>query len=761
MLIKLYDTSGLFKSLLSKQVISLRGILETERIKTDLILLDEEKQKYPVTVEGFVNIPNRPKYRQSGENVVLLSKCKYLCMRIMRVENIRPPEIRGIVDSFISVEWCGLVQRTRTVKENNNPTFDETLYFQVPMNVEYIENPEKYIQKINDEFVSKGEVTFNLMIEGDDNTYDNLGISFFHLSSLKETDVRQQRSYFADDLRQKRNYISRIYTGKNKLTSAFSLSNNTYVHYEAWFLQDFPETVDFGEKKKEKGDKIPTALIPFMEKEKEKGKKFVDEAKEKIERLFASYTSYAWKERLFFNLQPMDQYKNKHFLPYYLSMITMPRKMFSKEEELKDPNFFDCNLSSLDEIAHYVRCIPFNLMEQVNEVWASPEFTLKLRKGGLEDHAILMASLMMGLKQVSRTREVKTSNELKTSGHENTMTTMSPENEITITEKEKASFPYENRVFVCLGKLKISRDPYIWVMTLSEDYRTVNMWDPKLFLKFELQDLIESPDKLSTFLRTSNANEDAKNSKDKANDTADKGLKKEDMKNKKKEIHEVALKGINEDSIVLYESGDDNYKDEQKFQKGELYHDFGVAIKEKDDKSKLIFILDVIINRLNIDDKILIGGEADEDFKPPENKFLKQQKEELEQKLKDDNVFNFLPKEKHVNNHLTLPYETIDLIFNRNNVYFNMQYHNPQNILYHIDDSSLWRPLFNLGNEKNNFKGTFDPFYSMTSFGPTYSPGLVNKMKERLIKEMRVGITAARSGKNLQTKFKKKVKLKL
>jgi hypothetical protein len=36
------------------------------------------------------------------------------------------------------------------------------------------------------------------------------------------------------------------------------------------------------------------------------------------------------------------------------------------------------------------------------------------------------------------------------------------------------------------------------------------------------------------------------------------------------------------------------------------------------------------------------------------------------------------------------------------------------------------------------------------------SPGLVNKMNEGLIKEIRVGITAARSGMNLQTKFKKK-----
>ena len=48
-------------------------------------------------------------------------------------------------------------------------------------------------------------------------------------------------------------------------------------------------------------------------------------------------------------------------------------------------------------------------------------------------------------------------------------------------------------------------------------------------------------------------------------------------------------------------------------------------------------------------------------------------------------------------------------------------------------------------------------FYSLTNFGPVLKPKVVNKMREGLMKEMRVGMTAARSGMNLQTKFKKKV----
>lgn len=67
----------------------------------------------------------------------------------------------------------------------------------------------------------------------------------------------------------------------------------------------------------------------------------------------------------------------------------------------------------------------------------------------------------------------------------------------------------------------------------------------------------------------------------------------------------------------------------------------------------------------------------------------------------------------------------------------------------------MWIPYINPKNDMI-WRGKFEPFYSMSNFGPVLSPGLVNKMNEGLIKEMRVGITAARSGMNLPTRFKKK-----
>ncbi len=579
--------------------------------------MDENRDKFFVNVEGFVNIGARPRFNQVGENVVLTSNKKYLCVNVMRVENIRPAETRGIVDAFISVEWCGTVQRTRTVKENNNPTYNELLYFQVPIKEEYIRDPEKHVQKLNEEFLSKNEVSFNLMIEGDDNTYDNLGRATFHLSGITSGD-KQQRKYFADDLKREKKYVTRIFTDKSKLTSAFSLSNNTYVHYEAWFLDDFPAIVDFGEKKKEseRTDKIPIELSKNLNRYKDA---YTERARREIPIIFSKYNHYASRERLFNMTKAMDQYKNTHLLPYYLSLISMPEIKYSEDDYKKNPNFFDSNLSTLDEIAHYVRCIPYS-SDPHEEVWSSPDFILTTRKGNQTDHAILMACLMMGLKKVSRIKYYEKvqqflyndtpDDSITADGTDSTTgggtVTGSTANDITATstinpttsgknskrnsklqvsDNLRTSFPYENRTFVCLGKLKVSRDPYIWVMTISSDYRDVVMWDPKLFKKYELQGRVDDGDKLKNFLLGKYPDYESVK-KGKLQEPIEEESDDEDddiFKVKPPDLEEIVLKGVNEDSVLEYKDVDDEFMDYQIEERDQLLVDYDVVAKKDED----------------------------------------------------------------------------------------------------------------------------------------------------------------------------------
>lgn len=76
-------------------------------------------------------------------------------------------------------------------------------------------------------------------------------------------------------------------------------------------------------------------------------------------------------------------------------------------------------------------------------------------------------------------------------------------------------------------------------------------------------------------------------------------------------------------------------------------------------------------------------------------------------------------------------------------------------LINYLNIRKEWIPYFHCKDEKI-WRGKFDHFFSMTNFGPAISPGLVVKMTNALVKEVRVGIAAARSGMNLQTRFKKK-----
>lgn len=426
---------------------------------------------------------------------------------------------------------------------------------------------------------TKNEVIFNLMIEGDNNTYDNLGIGFFHLSELKNGEKNNYK-YFALDKKKDINYISRVYTGKAKLTSAFSTSKLTYLNFEAWFLEDFPDLVDYGEKKDKdaKLDKIPVELDHMWNHKKNKNE-FLAHHKRHITKDFAKQSSYSFKERLFFDLTKKDQYENEHFLPYFLSVITVPEKKYSKEEIEKNQNFFDCNIKTLDEAAHYVRCYPFNA--EKGDVTVTPDFLLKTRKGDLDDHAILIACLMMGLKKEVYTKKGKKNfnkfNNINSLDYEEfggitnngnvtrnaNNTTTDGVNHNNLATEEKDVFPYENRVFVCMGKMKGIGNAHTWIMTIDDNYRDITFWDPRVNSKFSLKGRVENSGFLKRFL-----NREIKTKKDfeiqgtnnqNLNDSFD---EEEDPLNKNKAndiFDDRKPNGENDDDINNYTLKNDSY----------------------------------------------------------------------------------------------------------------------------------------------------------------------------------------------------------
>lgn len=99
-----------------------------------------------------------------------------------------------------------------------------------------------------------------------------------------------------------------------------------------------------------------------------------------------------------------------------------------KKIELKN----DLRMKTYGELAHFVRCIPFfEETRKNNDIWMSSDFLLTLKKGNVQDHAILLANLFMGC-------DNETNQDIENSAS---------------NEKKKNENLNENRVFVCLGTI--------------------------------------------------------------------------------------------------------------------------------------------------------------------------------------------------------------------------------------------------------------------------------------------------------------------
>jgi len=394
----------------------------------------------------------------------------------------------------------------------------------------------------------------------------------------------------------------------------------------------------------------------------------MDMYRNRIVETFSKYTNYSYKIRLFNNLVVQDQYTNNHLLPYYLCLITPPEKIYPPDEEGKNPNFFDCNLRSLDEIAHYIRCFPYSpAAEARTDIWTSPDFLLKVRKGDVEDHSILMACLMMGIRKGNK------------------------QDEVTTDENSAGNFPYENRVFVCLGKLKNNRGNYVWIMTISDNYKDVIFWEPKTGTKYELKYRVDDPMRLKNFLEGKFFDYDSckKNilhkpivEKEESDDEERVG---DNDKPKRRDFDDKKIPGTGEDdSFINYvpEDFNDNIlHDEEVFNNN---FDKIAAVDKKDEK-KLNYN-----KQMGFYDDFICGKNTESKYKNFNYNFNAEQKEQMDKKMRSDGEQYLLPVDEfkddagvHLNNVL-LPFETIDVIFNRRNIYANLQFHDPCHMKYNI-----------------------------------------------------------------------------
>lgn len=748
--ISIYNYSPIFNNLLSKKVIPLDNIVNDPIIKTEFHF--GKKNMNSLTVCGNAIFDKIPKYQQIGKKIHLFSFQKYLIFNILKIENIKPQGNNGVINSYLNLDWNGSSLKTKLIKENNNPIFSEKLYFKFPIPDDVIKGNNKAIELFKNELKTKNEIKIRLMIEDIDSTFDANGIGYFYLNQFTKNNAslkKEEESFYADDLKKEKHYICNKYIGKIKLISPFSNSSqDTYLSFESWFTENVPlDKLTFPET--EKNYKEPFSLQQYFKKEKSEilEQTFTFNIKEMTKK----FPNFQIKNRYFFSVRKKDQYANDHYLSSYLSPITLNEKQYLPEEK-ENSFFFNSNLNSLSEIAHFVRCFPFQ-KESNEEIWCSPDFLMKTKKGNTSEHSILMACFMMGLRTQKVTKAIqKRTNKKDLNNIENktnSKDSTSESNSNSSAQKlNQSNFPYEHRVFVCVGKLKESLEPYTWVMVISSDCTDITFYDPKIFLNKTLKSRVQAPKKLQCFLdgcyeTYSSIDEDRINKT--------KIIKGEIMGllEKKKKIEKINLKGEKENSFAQYNNEDD-FKDSFKNETMSIMNN---TYNQQDIQKK-------IINDKMIDDKIAFSGQSQnqtinsnlEDL--TNNSYFTYEKEEnyiLPVEYFKDELGNTLPD-------IYLPYESIDIIFNQNNIFANLQDSSPTNIYYNLYNRNQWLPFFCYPQETNKiFNEKFSNFYYQNIKIETIrNNNIITKINSKLPRDIKISIATSRKEKNLPTRFKNK-----
>jgi len=107
-----------------------------------------------------------------------------------------------------------------------------------------------------------------------------------------------------------------------------------------------------------------------------------------------------------------------------------------------------------------------------------------------------------------------------------------------------------------------------------------------------------------------------------------------------------------------------------------------------------------------------------------------------------------------------LPYKTIDAVFNKKNIWINLQNPDPARILYDLYNNKRWMTVLKTKDDSKEqvWKNDIPTFYSFRNFASPYSDDEIENMKKVILKGVNEAIRNTRMVKNMPTKFKRPMK---
>ncbi|KAJ6251871.1 centrosomal protein of 76 kda [Anaeramoeba flamelloides] len=345
---------------IGESLIGMRGFLDYGVLEGALVRTTTEKQKSESSgivqkynkkidggsIVGLVEVENYPPHQQYGDIVILKPGRNYIGVHISRCTNLRSADPNGFSDPFVIVEFGGFKQRTKIIYRSLDPIFEETLYFELKVGV------------LNEQNIgNKGNL--KVMVFDDDEAGDDfLGSCEIDLKEI----VNSSESKVGNNLNR---CTSRVY--KQRLT-LFANGEETeqLIDLKAWFQPDIPKEFTF----KNLNKKVKKKKLSKVYREREA--------------IWRQKIPKGHLEKGDFEIAGADEDYYEHFIPTYMSTITLPK-------ELRDRRV----------IARTIKCFTFENDEITfggrRDVWCSPNFFLSLMKGSAEEHAALQVSMLISL----------------------------------------------------------------------------------------------------------------------------------------------------------------------------------------------------------------------------------------------------------------------------------------------------------------------------------------------------------------------------
>jgi hypothetical protein len=214
LIIKLYMSGLVSNTKLGEKIVNLRSFLLTNIVKTEILIYETQL----ASLRGLIKTPKQPKYLQRDFSDDIMKDEYYLVIHLQKLDVFSSLEDRGDFGIFATVEWGGILIRSKTVR---SPLINETFHFNIPMSGEIKSDENKLIDFLNGDLKTKSSVRFNIWIDYGDSIYDNVGTASSGLYNLYS--VEADEKIFRDTIeRRKIRFMTRIFNGKIGLKSAFN-----------------------------------------------------------------------------------------------------------------------------------------------------------------------------------------------------------------------------------------------------------------------------------------------------------------------------------------------------------------------------------------------------------------------------------------------------------------------------------------------------------------------------------------------------------